>query len=194
MPELTVKRDRGRPIDPLITKKIADATWKLLANHGYGALTFEAIASEVGCNRAAIYRRHASKSELVSSVLLDTIRTVVPPIDEMRSPRASLLALVDAGVTYLSGDRGGAILNVASLARKSPELASVFDTHLDAIAPHYIAQFRRLSPAAKIETLEFALHTLIGSFLYHLAMRRVSLSRPQIEHLVDQAIALAASD
>ena len=61
------KRRPGRPMDLEKSRRIEAATWQLLANEGYHALTFEAIAAKVGCNRPTIYRRYTSKAHLVAS-------------------------------------------------------------------------------------------------------------------------------
>lgn len=189
-PKTEKVRSRGRPRDPEKDRLIRDATWTLIARHGYDALTFEAIAQEVGCSRTTLYRRFPTKEELVTTVLEKTLRAVEPVIRDDMSPRDVLIMLVQVGVDYLSGHRGAAILNVASAARSKPELARVFDNHLANVAPYYVSQLRRLAPDADDARVEFVLHTLMGSFIHHIAIRRVSLSQAQMEDLVDQAIAL----
>lgn len=187
------KRARGRPRDLEKSRQIARATWSVLSERGYDALTFEAVASEVGCNRATIYRRHASKAELVASVMRDTLMSYTPMIDEDAAPRDALHALVDIAVAYLSDSRPAAILHIASLARRSPEVADILNAHLTSTEPYYIKQFRRLSPSADIEDLRFVTHTLLGSVIYHLAFRPVHLTPRQIDMLVDRAIAMLTS-
>lgn len=184
------KRRPGRPMDPEKSRRIEAATWQLLANEGYHALTFEAIAAKVGCNRPTIYRRYTSKVHLVASVLRNTLLSLAPPDEQKMTPREALRDLVKIGVTYLSGARGSALLNVASVARTSPEIAQALDAHLAGITPYYFAQLRRLAPDAPEGHLNFVMHTLIGGFMYHLTFRRVSLTPAQIDSLVDQAIAL----
>lgn len=185
---------RGRPVDPEISQKIIDATWKLLVQNGYDALTFEAISKEIGSNRATIYRRYPSKAKLVHSVLRDTLYTMEPVNNINKTPRDSLFELVEIGIKYLSGGRGSALLNIASIAHKSPELAEVFDLHLTAITPYYIRQFKFIAPDANDDTLGFALNTLIGGFFFHLAVKRNHLTEKQIYALIDQAIAIAKSN
>lgn len=170
--------------------QIRDAAWKLVAMHGYDALTFEAIAQATGCSRTTLYRRYASKAELVTSVLNETIRALKPEVDESMAPRDVLITLVLVGARYLAGERGAAILNVAAIAQRSPELAQVIDGHLALVSPHYFTQFRRLAPEAEADDISFALHTLIGSMVHHVAFRRVALPQSDIERLVDQAIRL----
>jgi len=184
------KRSRGRPIDLEKSRQIAIATWNVLSERGYDALTFEAVASEVGCNRATIYRRHASKAELVASVLRETLLSFAPTIDEETAPRDALHALVDTAVAYLSDARPAAILHIASLARRSPEVAEILNIHLTSTEPYYIRQFRRLAPNANIEHLQFVTHTLLGSVVYHLTFRPIRLTSQQIDTLVDRAIAM----
>ncbi len=184
------KQARGRPRDEDKSRQIAEATWNLLSEHGYDALTFEAIASQVGCNRATIYRRHASKVELVASVLSDTLLSFTPIIDEKTKPREALHALVDIAVTYLSDGRPSAILHIASLAKRSPEVAEILDRHLASTEPYYIKQFKRIAPDADIEDLQFITHSLLGSVIYHLTFRPINLTSKQIDALVDRAIAM----
>ena len=55
----------GRPRDPRIDDAVLDATRALLAEVGYGRLTFELVAQRAGVTRPAIYRRWPSKMHLV---------------------------------------------------------------------------------------------------------------------------------
>lgn len=194
MSDSPVKRSRGRPLDPQRSQLIAEAAWKLLARAGYDALTFDAIAREVGCNRAAIYRRFKSKSELVSTVLRETALSLMPDVDAAKPAREALIDLVKIGVAYLSGERGSAMLNVAAVAHSSPELAHVIEAHLGAIAPFYTVQLLRLNPAAHDETVQFAIDTLLSGIVYHQGFRRVQLSDARITALVDLVIAMLEKD
>lgn len=185
---------RGRPVDPEISQKIIAATWKLLSQNGYDALSFEAISKEIGSNRATIYRRYATKAKLVHSVLRDTLYSLKPNNNPDQNPRDAIFELVKIGIRYLSDGRGSAVLNIASIAHKSPELAEVFDLHLTAVTPYYIKQFRCLAPDATDDTLNFALNCLIGGFFFHSAVKRTSLKDKQIYALIDQAILIAQND
>lgn len=183
-------RRRGRPVDTAKSRKISEETWRLLSELGYDALTFEAVAAAVGCNRATIYRRHPSKAALVYSVLRDTLLSFQPEIDESATPREGLRSLIQTAVTYLSEERGGAILHIASLARRSPEMASILDTHLRSVEPYYLKQFRKLGKDVDEEQLRFTAHALLGSVVYRLTFLRAELTPEQIDMLIDQAITM----
>jgi AcrR family transcriptional regulator len=179
---------RGRQMDPVRSQKIAEATWKLLGQHGYDALTFEAIAEQVGCSRATIYRRHRSKVDLVTTVLMETIAGCSPNIDDGMAPHEAMYELLMTGSSYLAGDRGLAVMNVMTVAHKFPELARLVDVLHNDLAPYYFAQFRRLAPGADEPSMRFAMYSLVGSVLYNMNLRRTDVSRSRIEGLVDATI------
>lgn len=59
----------GRPRQPAIDQRLLAATRALLAEVGYGRLTVDAVASRAGAGKAAIYRRYASRTELIYAAL-----------------------------------------------------------------------------------------------------------------------------
>lgn len=62
----------GRPRDARLDTAIVDATLELLEERGYSDLSLSAIAERAGTTTAAIYRRWASKSELVTQAVFNT--------------------------------------------------------------------------------------------------------------------------
>ena len=65
-------RKPGRPRSAQAHKAILDATLVLLAEEGFQGLSIEAVADKAGVGKTTIYRRWASKDELV----IDAIREV----------------------------------------------------------------------------------------------------------------------
>jgi AcrR family transcriptional regulator len=59
----------GRPLDEELSAAILDATLRVLAREGYGGLSIAAVAEDAGVHRPAIYRRWASKPDLVVAAL-----------------------------------------------------------------------------------------------------------------------------
>jgi AcrR family transcriptional regulator len=55
----------GRPRDPVLERAILDATVDVVVENGFAAAKLEEIAKRAGTGKAAIYRRWASKTELV---------------------------------------------------------------------------------------------------------------------------------
>jgi len=65
-------RKPGRPRSAQAHKAILDATLELLAEEGFQGLSIEEVAARAGVGKTTIYRRWASKDELV----IDAIREV----------------------------------------------------------------------------------------------------------------------
>ncbi|MFZ4434052.1 MAG: TetR/AcrR family transcriptional regulator [Microthrixaceae bacterium] len=62
----------GRPRDARLDAAIVDATVELLEERGYSGLSLVAVADRAETTTAAIYRRWASKSELVAHAVFRT--------------------------------------------------------------------------------------------------------------------------
>ncbi len=83
--------------------KLADVVVRLLAEHGYAGLTSERVAAESGVAKTTIYRRWASKAEMVFDLAIH---------------RAPMEPLRDTGTLY--GDIRGLAQRVAHLMAGQP--------------------------------------------------------------------------
>jgi AcrR family transcriptional regulator len=77
MPE--PKQPVGRPRDSHVDHAIASATRELLAERGYAKLTVDAVASRAGVGKAAIYRRFATKQEMIFAATVHDMEEQPPP-------------------------------------------------------------------------------------------------------------------
>jgi AcrR family transcriptional regulator len=73
---VAVPRRRGRPRSEEAELAMLDAAIELLAEHGYGGLTVEAVAARAGVAKTTVYRRWPGKDEL----LVDALNTVKGPL------------------------------------------------------------------------------------------------------------------
>lgn len=69
----------GRRRDSRVDHAILDATRDLLTDRGYAALTVDGVASHAGIGKAAIYRRYATKQEMVFAAAIHDMAPSVPP-------------------------------------------------------------------------------------------------------------------
>jgi AcrR family transcriptional regulator len=69
-------RKRGRPRSEVAERAMLAAAIELLAEHGYGGLTVEAVATRAGVAKTTVYRRWPGKDEL----LIDALNTVKGPV------------------------------------------------------------------------------------------------------------------
>jgi AcrR family transcriptional regulator len=75
-------RRRGRPRRAAARPEIIEATLELLAERGFQAATMDAIADRAGVSKNTIYRRWASKEELVADAIHDLSPQVEAPEGE----------------------------------------------------------------------------------------------------------------
>ncbi|MGK5552238.1 TetR/AcrR family transcriptional regulator [Actinomadura kijaniata] len=90
---------RGRPREGRVDEAILTATRELLRETGYAGLTVDGVAARAGIGKAAIYRRHASKQEMI---LAAVAREGAPPAPDTGSLPGDLAALAESLVTRLS--------------------------------------------------------------------------------------------
>jgi len=90
----------GRPRQSRVDAAIIQATRELLAEVGYAGLTVDGIAARAGIGKAAIYRRYASKVEVVFVAVVHDV-TLEPPADAGSLER-DLVELAQDIVAHLS--------------------------------------------------------------------------------------------
>ena len=122
------RRTPGRPRSEESHRAIIDATLDLLVEGGYGALTMEAVRTRSGVGKATIYRRWASKEELVRDAIVFLHEEFDTP--DTGSLHGDYEAL--AKVVRSSATRGGAGLMPRLLgeAVNDPELFAIFRANL----------------------------------------------------------------
>lgn len=98
----------GRPRDPSLDAAILQAALDAFVADGYAGVSMEGVAARAGVGKATVYRRYASKAELVVAAvrcgalpdhdLVDTgdlradlIAMMQPLVDRLRGPDARLL-------------------------------------------------------------------------------------------------------
>jgi AcrR family transcriptional regulator len=116
---------RGRPRSEDVDRRILAATFQQLVDVGYGALSIEAIAVQAGVAKTTIYRRYATKAELVVAALRVEV-PFIPPAESLPA-REALDAFVHQAIRMLI--ESGAIRILGSLMveeAREPGLLGVF--------------------------------------------------------------------
>lgn len=118
------RRPRGRPRRAAARREIVAATLELLAERGFQAATMEAIAGRAGVGKNTIYRRWASKEELIADALGDL--TAEAEIEE-DNVRAALVAHVREFMRIFADPLLGRILpGLLGELHSNPEFAEVW--------------------------------------------------------------------
>ena len=127
MPQLTQARNgsRSRRRGEVLERALYEATLAELTEVGYGGLTMEGIAARAHTGKAALYRRWATKCELVHAALVFAL----PPVPEPRSGRPArdnLLAMFTAHRDMLAGKTDFPGLYVIQQLLHEPEMRAIF--------------------------------------------------------------------
>src|SRR5262249_8013444 len=105
--ESTPLRRRGRPRSDAAEREILRAGARLLAQHGVGRMSMQAVAAAARVSKATIYRRWPSKDalvlDLVAGAMADSTGDHRAPPRRATDARAELQAWVRAG---LEAERG----------------------------------------------------------------------------------------
>jgi AcrR family transcriptional regulator len=129
----------GRPRDPAVHGAILRATTSRLASDGYSRMTIGDIAADAGVTRPTVYRRWASKYELVVDALDFNFReqrelNPVGPLEKLPPVEMLKTALRHATPFGTTTGRGVLVIgNVLSEAERNPALLELVRVH--GIAP-----------------------------------------------------------
>jgi AcrR family transcriptional regulator len=123
--QVTVNAIRSRRRGEVLERALYQATLAELTEVGYGGLTMEGIAARAHTGKAALYRRWASKCELVHAALVFAL----PPVPEPRSGRSArdnLLAMFTAHRDMLAGKTAFPGLDIIHQLLHEPEMRAIF--------------------------------------------------------------------
>ncbi|MCF4120075.1 TetR/AcrR family transcriptional regulator [Antribacter sp. KLBMP9083] len=121
------QRKGGRPRDATRDADILEAARAVLAERGYERTTMAEIAARAGAGKATVYRRWASKAELVIDVLAcsGSLAITVDDVPDTGSLRGDLAAL--RALKSRDESTWRALVGLVSELPHSPELARVVD-------------------------------------------------------------------
>jgi AcrR family transcriptional regulator len=123
--QVSAQATRSRRRGEVLEHALYEATLAELAAVGYGGLTMEGIAARARTGKAALYRRWASKCELVHAALVFAL----PPLPEPRSGRSArdnLLATFTSHRDMLAGKTAFPGLEVIQQLLHEPEMREIF--------------------------------------------------------------------
>lgn len=190
-PKLGRKRDPSRDAD------ILEATLDVLAETGYDGMTIDMVASRAQAGKATVYRRWASKADLV----IDAVACLKPKIDvdalpDTGSLRGDLVALIKTP-TIQDAERKGKIMGgLVSLIEKEPSLAEIAHRTImePRVAINRILIQRAIDRGEARADCDVELLSLVSSAMvsYRTLMLRIPVDRAYLLSIIDGVILPAA--
>lgn len=182
--------DVSRPRDPDIAVRILAAARDLLGELGPTEVTIEAIADRAGVSRPTVYRRWASRSELIFEA--QTNASVVQEFPDLGSARAELVAaLVHLVATMqrsdrvVSGDQFREMIVSEPFARKVWEQRWIPDREV--VHQIWRRGVERGDLSADIDGNE-VINDLVAVCTFRVFLAHQEMGRSEIEDVVDRVL------
>ena len=155
-----VETPSGRPRDARLDAVLLEATVHLLEEKGYAALTTAAVAQRAGVSTASLYRRWASKEELIATAASMLIADFA--VDHNTgSLEGDLTALLETKIEILRGRTGSVLRSLAGRATHDTELARIINHDVyDLARGHVSALLERAAARGDLGHSRDSVHSL----------------------------------
>lgn len=193
-------RQRKRGVE--LERAIKDATLAELACGGYGSVTIESVAARAQTGKASIYRRWATKQDLVLDSLGDLLTgpllgAVDMPLDDTVTTRDALLSLVRRISTLMTGLAGDAMRSILGESLRDAAFCSTFECEF--FDPRKQVLLRLLERGVRRgEVRPEAVSALVpeilaGTLIHRVVVRRKPIGDAELVELVDGFVMPAIS-
>jgi len=139
--ETEPKAKLGRKRDHTRDPEILDAALDVLAETGYDGMTIDMVAARAKAGKATLYRRWASKGELVIDAVACMKRIDLDAIPDTGTLRGDLVAMIKPHALHDADKKLRVMAGIASMLSRDPNLA---DAAYDAIIEPRVAVNRML--------------------------------------------------
>ena len=187
----------GRGLSETRTPEILQAALAVLAEVGYDRLTMEAVAAKAHAGKATLYRRWASKAELVVEAVSVMKTDCMPPLSDSGSLSGDLHTVARMITSRASGDELCVMRGLASALAHDGDLAAVFEREFLGQRRNDMAELLRraqrrgeIPPDRDIEILAHVLPSMV--FARSLATSR-PIDRTFLKRLIDEVLIPAAT-
>jgi len=140
-PTTTAPKKLGRKRDHTRDPEILDAALTVLAETGYDGMTIDMVAAKAKAGKATLYRRWASKGELVIEAVACMKQVDPEDIPDTGTLRGDLVAMIKPPAIHDAERKVRVMAGLTSMISRDPELA---DAAYAAIVEPRAAVNRRL--------------------------------------------------
>ena len=183
-------RRLGRPRDARVDAAVMDAARALLAERGFAGTTVEAIASRAGVGKATIYRRWATREDLLLAATTTGLPDIPTPDtgnlrDDLRVVFTTLAAqLRTAGPASYLGDLIGE-------STRNPAKRKDFQAFIDqrrSLCAEIVAKARKRGEVRKSVDPDLVLDLISGSIFYRKLFAEDAADTTYVERAIDAVL------
>jgi AcrR family transcriptional regulator len=173
---------------------ILRAALELVAEHGVGGLTVDAVAARAGVGKQTIYRHWGSRARLVHAAIACVVG---PPSDiDSGSVRADVLHVLGQLHDHLRDEATSRVLSsLIDAAARDPELAALRERHICEKRAGFAEVLQRGVDRGELrDDVDLAVLSdlLVGPIFCRELVVRLPLQRREIEQQVDLVLRAAA--
>jgi AcrR family transcriptional regulator len=181
----------GRPRSAAADEAIIEAAVDEFVEYGYRGISFEGVAARAGVGKTTVYRRYASRLELVMAAC-DRICEQKGPTPDTGALRTDLLELARGYRRMMTSTTAGKAIP-AMMASKvhEPELAEAHEAWLRerrVAAREMIQRAIERGELPKDADAEVCLDQITGPIFYRIFVTNDPIGDKYIERLVDRAM------
>lgn len=185
----TEARRQGRPRDPAADEAIMAAVFDVISECGFGGFTVEAVAERAGVGKATIYRRWATREDLIGAAAERILVTQEPP--DTGSLREDLITWYwERHRAKRDGVHGRLVGQVILEATVSPELKRWLATFQEGRRAAVTLMIDRA--VARGEAAPGDAGTVVdlisGALIHRSVFRGAELGRADVERYVDAVL------
>jgi AcrR family transcriptional regulator len=147
---------------------ILQATFDLVAEHGVGGVTVDAVAARAGVGKQTIYRHWGSRAKLIHAAI--SCMALEDEVPDTGSLRGDLTAMLHQLAVFLGNSDAGRVLpSLFDAAERDPELRELRQVHIAQRRGTFEHVLRRgiergeLAPGTDLDLLT---DVLVGPFFY----------------------------
>ncbi len=167
-------RGPGRPRDERVGRAILETTLTVLCEVGPTGLSVEEVASRAGVGKATIYRRFATKDDLIVAALA-SLNESLPSEPPPGTARDALVLMVTGWWEHYASQTGQLFPRVLAHAKNNPRMfCSFYDQVVEPRRDLYRAVIRRGITAGELRAdtdIELMTTLIISSSVYTLQVR-----------------------
>ncbi|WP_158102583.1 TetR/AcrR family transcriptional regulator [Lentzea kentuckyensis] len=176
------EQSAGRPRDPEADNAILTAAFELFLERGLDGTSIEQVARRAGVTRATVYRRFATKEDLLLSVM--ELARDVPELEPGRMAAASAEEIISGYAEMMSSSH--AIRLLRRIIGASADHFGLMQRYWELfIAPRRVAMQEAMRPGFPPGTdLELVMDMLGGAFFYRALTRPELATRSSLEEFL----------
>jgi AcrR family transcriptional regulator len=170
---------------------ILQATFDLVAEHGVGGVTVDAVAARAGVGKQTIYRHWGSRAKLIhAAISCMTLEDELPDTGTLRGDLALLLRQL---VVFLGHSDAGRVLpSLIDAAERDPELYELRQVHIAqrrAIFEHVLRRGMERGELPAAADLDLLTDLLVGPFFYKRLVSQRAVDDVDVEKVLDLVLA-----